>query len=180
MDFDRAYATLIDPQHEGGFSDDPKDPGGPTYKGIARNFHPQWSGWSLVDAHKAVANFPASLEADAMLQDSVKAFYFTEFWTRVGCDAVPEALRFDLFDMAVNCGQVPAAKALQHAAGVAEDGVIGPGTRAAIASTDPARLLFRFDAARLIHYTETPDAQWLRFGRGWVRRVATNMQAVEV
>jgi hypothetical protein len=36
--------------------------------------------------------------------------------------------------------------------------------------------MFRFDAARLVHYTEADDARWLRFGRGWVRRVATNME----
>jgi lysozyme family protein len=72
-------------------------------------------------------------------------------------------------------GVKPAIKALQHAAGQIEDGVLGPHTLLAVQSLPPAKLLFRFDAARLVHYAEMDDARWLKFGRGWVRRVAANM-----
>ena len=36
-------------KHEGGYSFDPDDAGGETYKGISRRFNPQWSGWKIID-----------------------------------------------------------------------------------------------------------------------------------
>lgn len=175
MNFADSFAKLIDPQHEGGYANDSRDPGGETYLGVSRVYNPGWSGWALIDKHRADATFPKSLRADAALTTQAAAFYEANYWRPAGCDAAPEILRFDLFDMAVNQGVRTAVKALQRAAGVTDDGALGPATLAAVKAAFPVRLLFRFEAARLDRYAEGSDAQLLNYGRGWLRRVATNM-----
>ncbi len=175
MNFAAAFTKLVDPQHEGAYSNVPGDRGGETYVGISRVENPAWNGWALVDKHRCDPTFPKSLGADPALSALAESFYDATYWTPAGCDAVPDVLKFDLFDMAVNQGVSAAVKALQHAVGVTEDGALGPMTIQAAQAALPVRLLFRFDAARLVHYAENTDAQLLQFGRGWLRRVATNM-----
>lgn len=175
MNFAAAFTKLVDPQHEGGYSNNPADPGRETYLGVSREENPTWNGWALVDKHRADPTFPKSLALDQALTALTASFYQVTYWTPAGCDAVPDVLKFDLFDMAVNQGISAAVKTLQHAVGVIEDGALGPNTIQAVQASLPVRLLFRFDAARLVHYAENNDAQLLEFGRGWLRRVATNM-----
>lgn len=175
MDFADAFVKLIDPLHEGGYSNDPRDPGGETYLGISRRANPNWSGWAIIDRRRSEPTFPKSLRQDAALTALAATYYQATYWRPAGCEAAPEILKFDLFDMAVNQGVTSAIKALQHAVGALEDGSLGPMTLQAVAAMLPVRLLFRFEAARLVHYAEVSDAQLLAFGRGWLRRVATNM-----
>ena len=154
MDFIAAFKVLIG--NERGYVNDPAYPGGETKFGISKRSYP-------------------GEDIAGMTLERAQQIYLREYWGPAGCDAVPDALKFDLFDMAVNQGVKPAIKALQHAAGQIEDGVLGPHTVLAVQALPPAKLLFRFDAARLVHYAEVNDTRWLRFGRGWVRRVAANM-----
>lgn len=152
MDFDTAFARVIG--NEGGYSNDSRDPGGETKYGISRRAYP-------------------GEDIAGMTLDRAKAIYLRDYWAPAGCDAVPDVLKFELFDMAVNQGVKTAIKALQHAVGETEDGVLGPLTLQAIQSTPSPRLMFRFVAARLVAYTLAPG--WPDFGRGWVRRIATNL-----
>jgi len=46
--------------HEGGYSNDPNDMGGETYKGISRASHSVWKGWAIVDKYKKLSGFPAT------------------------------------------------------------------------------------------------------------------------
>ena len=59
-DFTQAFQLMI--VHEGGYVNDPDDPGGETYKGVARKIFSKWDGWTKVDTLKRQANFPANLE----------------------------------------------------------------------------------------------------------------------
>jgi lysozyme family protein len=152
--FDEAFRRVIG--HEGGYVNDPLDPGGETKFGISRRAYPGEDIAGLTLGH-------------------AKALYHRDYWGPAGCDAVPASIRFDLFDMAVNQGVKASVRALQHAVGETEDGILGPRTLLAIGSTPPERLLFRFTAARLVAYTGADDIRWQRFGRGWVKRVARNM-----
>lgn len=154
MNFDQAFEKVIG--HEGGFSDDPADPGGRTKYGISQRAYP-------------------GEDIAGMTLERAKDIYRRDYWGASGCDAVPELVKFELFDMAVNQGVKTAIKALQRAAEVADDGILGPKTLQAIQSMRADRLLFRFDAARLVAYTAMDDARWARFGRGWIKRVASNM-----
>ena len=154
MTFDEAFQRVV--KHEGGYVNDPLDPGGETRYGISKRAYPG----------EDIAN---------MTLERAKYLYHRDYWGPAGCDAVPDFLKFDLFDMAVNQGVRAAVKALQHAVHETEDGILGPKTLRAIQTTYAHHLLYRFTAARLVLYTRADDERWLRFGRGWVRRVADNM-----
>ena len=152
MTFDQAFERLIG--HEGGYVWDKADPGGETKYGISRRSHPgeDIKGITLARA---------------------KQIYLREYWGPAGCDAVPDAIRFDLFDCAVNSGVDTAIRMLQLSVGETQDGIVGPKTLQAIRSTSPARVTARFNGARLAMMADLPS--WPRFGRGWARRIADNL-----
>jgi lysozyme family protein len=102
--------------------------------------------------------------------DLAKRIYHEKYWKPVRADELPEAVRYVLFDGAVNSGPAQAVRWLQRAVNVADDGVIGPKTLAAVASVDPQRLKTVVIAQRLRFLTDL--ANWHAFSRGWSRRIA--------
>lgn len=155
MDFDQAFEKLIG--HEGGYVNNPADPGGETRYGISKRAYP------LEDIK-------------AMTLDRAKALYLRDYWGPAGCDAVPDGIKFDLFDMAVNSGPVTAIKTLQRAVGTTPDGLLGPLTLQAVNAMPAARLLARFNGQRLDLMADLKT--WPVFGRGWAKRVASNLMGV--
>lgn len=153
MNFDTAFERLIG--HEGGYVDHPEDPGGRTKFGITQRSYP-------------------GEDIRGMTLERAKAIYLRDFWGPAGCDAVPDALRFDLFDMAVNAGTKAAIKALQKSVSAVVDGILGPNTLQSIQSMPAPRLIARFNGHRLEHMAGLPT--WPSFGRGWARRIALNLQ----
>ena len=154
--FDAAFKALID--HEGGYVNHPKDPGGETRFGITKRSYPH-------------------LNIRDLTLDDARAIYRRDFWDRLQCDALPLAARFQVFDAAVNSGPGNAVRWLQAAAGVAQDGHVGPVTRQAVDAMHPAALVARFNAARLLFMTSL--STWPTFSRGWARRIAANLQEVQ-
>lgn len=164
MDFDQAFERLIG--HEGGMSLDPKDKG---------NWTGGRTGAGQLKGTKygiSAAAYPGEDIASLTL-DRAKALYRRDYWGAAGCDAVPDGLKFDLFDMAVNSGTKPAAKALQRAVGEVQDGIIGPRTLTALQSMPAPRLVARFNGARLMYLADAET--WATHGKGWTRRVAANL-----
>ena len=153
MNFDQAFERLIG--HEGGYVNDPRDPGGETKFGISKR------------------SYPAE-DIKGLTLERAKAIYRRDFWGVAGCDAVPDAMKFDLFDMAVNSGPVTAIKTLQRSAGVTPDGLLGPITLQALNSTPAPRLVARFNGHRLDFMTDLRT--WSVFGKGWAKRVASNLK----
>ena len=160
MNFDDAFTQLLG--NEGAYSDNPADKGGETM-------------WGITAAVARANGYNGAMRE--LGQGTAAAIYRKLYWNLAGCDAVPDALKFDLFDTAVNQGPVTAVKILQDAVGEPADGILGPHTLMAIQRLPAAVLLFHFDASRLVAYTTEPDTQWATFGRGWIRRVASNMRA---
>lgn len=152
MNFDQAFERLIG--HEGGYVDHPADPGGRTKYGISQRSYPG----------EDIRN---------MTLERAKDLYRRDFWWKAGCDTVPDAVKFDLFDMAVNSGVQPAIRTLQRAVGVDDDGVIGPKTMQAIGAMNPIRFVARFNGHRLRFMSSL--ATWPAFGRGWANRIAANL-----
>jgi lysozyme family protein len=112
-------------KHEGGYVNDPVDNGGETYKGIARKFWPKWIGWKFVDAQRNEKNFPKILYTISGLNDMVFAFYKTNFWDKIGGDAIESQEIADLLvDSAVNEGIVPAIKRAEAIVGLTVTGKI--------------------------------------------------------
>lgn len=156
MDFEQAFARTLG--HEGTYANDPRDPGGETM-------------WGITAASARAAGYAGEMRS--MPLATAREIYRRHYWGPAGCEAVPVALRADLFDAAVNAGVRQAIRLLQRAVGVVDDGVLGSITLQAINSMPPARLVARFNGVRLDHLTSLPA--WNAFGRGWARRLAANL-----
>lgn len=152
MTFDEAFERLIG--HEGGYVNDPRDPGMETKFGISRR------------------QYPGEI-IRTMTLERAKSIYLRDYWGPAGCDTVPDAVKFDLFDMAVNSGVERAVQTLQRAVGVDDDGKLGPITLQAVASMPGLRFVARFNGYRL-QFMSTLST-WPAFGRGWANRIAKNL-----
>lgn len=152
MEFEKAFERVIG--HEGGYVFDPRDAGGETKYGISKRAYP-------------------NLDIKNLTLDQAKEIYRRDYWNRLHLDEIPDCVRFDLFDAAVNSGVSAAAKFLQRAAGTNADGVIGKLTIAAANGIDPERLDKRLSGYRLQYLADL--SSFPTFGRGWVRRVASNL-----
>lgn len=155
--YDTAFDRLIG--HEGGYVNHPSDPGGETM-------------WGITVAVARASGYTGPMRD--LPRDTAKAIYRAQYWDKVKADSMPFPVAFQVFDAAVNHGTGQAAKFLQRAAGVADDGVIGPKTLAAVAAHDSAALLLLFNAEREQFYTNL--STWASFGKGWSRRVVANLR----
>ena len=103
-DFKTAYDKTM--KVEGGYANTEGDSGGETWKGIARNYHPKWSGWSIIDTFKPIRNiavFESNLKASQTLQRLVLEFYKEEFWDVMLLDQVQnQDIANEMFDTGVN------------------------------------------------------------------------------
>lgn len=157
MTFDQMFDRLIG--HEGGYVNHPSDPGGETNWGITKT--------------TALANgYTGPMRS--LTRDQAKEIYRVAFWQRVSGDKLPAALAFQLFDASVNHGIGNGVRMLQRAAGVADDGKLGPVSLAAINAKPVTDMLVLFNAERLGFYTKL--STFSEFGRGWVNRVAGNLR----
>ena len=165
--FARALEHVL--EMEGGFTDDPHDPGGPTNRGITLKVFAAWKGVRLDDA--SIASLQAELRRIATR--TVRDIYFARYWTPAHCAELSPALAFFHFDAAVNHGVTGAMRLMQRAVGSEPDGEIGPNTRAAIAALSVGRVLQRYAEARRARYRALHH--FWRFGRGWLARVDTTL-----
>ena len=165
MNFDTAFERLIG--HEGGFSDNPNDPG-------------NWTGGRpgvgklLGTKYGIAANTYPDLDIKALTLDQAKAIYRRDWWDKIHADQLPGAVAFQLWDFAVNAGISRAVISLQRAVGVADDGKLGPRTLAAVNAMPVPDVLARFNAERLEFYASL--STWPTYGKGWARRVAGNLR----
>lgn len=164
MDFDTAFDRLIG--HEGGLSKDSRDNGNWT-GGIQGKGRLAGSKYGI-----SAASYPGE-DIENLTLARAKEIYRRDYWGPAGCDAVPDPIKFDLFDMAVNSGKGAAIRALQKAVGEREDGILGPRTLQAMAGMPALRVVARFNGARLAYMSEATT--WPAHGRGWARRIAANL-----
>lgn len=155
MNFDTAFDALI--SHEGGHVNNPADKGGETKFGISKR------------------SYPAIDIANLTLADA-KLIYKRDFWDRAQCDKLPPGVAFDVFDTAVNSGIGQAIRFLQRAVGLADDGIVGPLTLATVGRWESEAVQARFNGQRLEFMSKLSNFDV--FGKGWVRRVAANLQTV--
>ena len=166
MNFDQAFNILL--KHEGGFSDHPADHG---------NWTGGWVGVGELRGTKfgIAANAYPNEDICNLTVDRAKEIYRRDFWDPVRADELPAEVRYAVFDAAVKSGVRQAARWLQRAAGVRDDGVIGPITLGSVRAADPQVLLRRMLSARLRFMVELSN--WPMFGRGWARRIADILEA---
>jgi lysozyme family protein len=145
-------------KHEGGYVDHPKDPGGATNMGIT---------------HKTLAGYRRRTVTKQDVRDlkisEVTAIYGANYWAPVNGEMLPFGVDLATFDGAVNSGVSRGSKWLQRAAGVKQDGKVGPETTRA-AGNNPAALIRALCGYRLSFVQGL--GTWKVFGRGWARRIA--------
>lgn len=156
MNFEKAFDRLI--SHEGGYSNHADDPGGETMWGVTKAVARSWG-------------YTGSMAA--LPRATAREIYKALYWDRCRAEDMPEAVRFDLFDTAVNSGVGQSVKILQRAARVKDDGVIGPQTLSAVHGMDAQLLDKRFSGHRLRFMTTLKN--WTPFAKGWAARIATNL-----
>ena len=155
--FDKCFALIIG--NEGGFVDNPKDPGGMTNLGVTRR---NWEIYLNRDVTET--------EMRGLTPEIVKPFYKSLYWDKIKGDQLPAGVDYAAFDLAVNSGVGRAARYLQQIAGTLSDGVIGPKSIEAIKSCDPKQAIEAICDMRLDFLKRLPT--FVTFGKGWNRRVA--------
>jgi len=145
-------------KHEGGFVDHPEDPGGATNKGITHKTYSDFLGRPLEDVSE-LKNIP---------DEHVQQIYKEGYWNRVKADQLSSGVDFCIFDWAVNSGPGRAAKALQKAVMVTQDGAIGPMTLAAVEEELPEEIIEKITKEREEFYRSLKTFD--TFGKGWLRR----------
>ena len=156
MTFDEAFTRLLG--HEGQYSNHSQDPGGETC-------------WGVTIAVARANGYTGPMRD--MSVDAARVIYRREYWDKCRADSMSDAVRFPLFDAAVNSGVGQSVKWLQRALGVIDDGAIGPVTLDAQKNLPGAVVAARMLGHRLQFMSGLPT--WPAFGRGWANRIAKNL-----
>lgn len=170
-DFNQAYKKMI--THEGGYVNDPDDPGGETYKGVSRKNWGTWEGWVTIDLLKRQPGFPASLDRDSELQEQIKDFYRTNFWNKIQGDKIEnQAIAENIFDFGVNAGISTAISIAQLTIGVKPDGINGNNTLTALNAVKMDFFLAAYTVAKIARYVNIVKKRPMsrKYFYGWVLR----------
>jgi len=176
--------------HEGGYSNNPADSGGETYRGISRVHHPDWLGWEMVDGWKLTGGITL-LGDDQALDLAVRSFYKVEFWDKIKGDYLASQIIADeLFDTAVIMSPRKAVTFLQRClnmlnnrqklySDIAVDGGIGPKTLSTLTNYLEVRsegLMYTYlnvvQGAYFIERVEKREDNEA-FARGWIENRVT-------
>ncbi|MEQ1956024.1 glycoside hydrolase family 108 protein [Mesorhizobium yinganensis] len=172
--FQRAFSLVL--KHEGGWADNPADPGGPTMKGV-----------TLATFRKYVKPGATKDDLRKITDAQLAMVYRRHYWHVVAGAELPDGVDYAVFDFAVNSGPRRAATYLQAVVGAAQDGKIGPETLKATRAKLHATVINQLCDDRLAFLKRAKDKKgkllWPTFGRGWeprvkgVRRAALDMAA---
>jgi len=146
-------------QNEGGYVDNPRDPGGATNLGCTKAVWEQYVGHAVTKDDIA-----------ALTPEDVEPLYRARYWDAISGDDLPVGVDYAVFDFAVNSGPSRAAKALQAVLGVNADGKIGASTLGALEAANPRDVVTSVCEARLAFLQSL--ATYDTFGRGWSKRVS--------
>lgn len=155
--YDRSLARVL--KHEGGYTNHPSDPGGPTNFGI-----------TIHDYRRYIkANGTAADVRDMQLADAAK-IYHARYWDALRCDELPAGLDYAVFDYGVNSGIGRAAKVMQRLLGIGSGTAMTDAVIAAVRKASAAALIERLCDERMAFLKSLRT--WPVFGAGWSRRVA--------
>lgn len=153
--FEQCMEWLL--EHEGGYVDDARDPGGATNLGVTIRTWERYVG-RAVDKK----------EIKGLTRDDVYDLYRYMYWNAMHGDNLPSGVDWAVFDWGVNAGPATAAKALQRAVGATADGVIGPKTLAQTFDYEPEKIIDSLYDQRQNFYENLNT--FSTFGKGWTKR----------
>ena len=162
--WDLVFKELL--ESEGGFTDDPDDPGNklPDGRPGCTNLGVTQAAWEAYIGRQVTHE-----EMKALTPEKVEPFYKHKYWDCISGDSLPMGIDYMVFDMGVNSGPAKAARVLQECVGAAVDGRIGPGTLAKVSDANLEQLIDAYSQARLNFMRSLSG--WGKYGGGWQRRV---------
>ena len=151
--FDEIIEIVL--EHEGGYVNDPDDPGGETKYGISKKAYP-------------------NEDIKELTVERAKELYKRDYWDKYRTSDLPDRLRHIYVDMCINMGGGRAIKILQEACNsknsnkIDVDGGMGPMTIKAATSVEE----FRLRAFRVLYYAELimKKPNLAKYWVGWFRR----------
>lgn len=156
--YDESLRRLL--ADEGGYSNHPSDPGGPTNWGI-----------TIFDYRKYVKPSATAADVKAMKVDEARRIYRAKYWDAESCDDLPSGVEYAVFDYGVNSGIGRSGKVLRRLCDLpANTSVITDEVIAAARRRDPRALSAAICDERLRFLQSLKT--WPVFGNGWGRRVA--------
>lgn len=168
--FEDAFEEVIG--LEGGYVNDPNDPGGETKYGITHATLARARKYDLVN-HNNIKD---------LTLDEARNIYWTLWWNPLLLSQLLARIAIEVFEQAVNFGLVPAVNHLQQAlvwmgARIDVDGVMGKFTIEAASKLVPSQvniLLKMLNGLQFMRYVEIVKANpsQKKFFVGWMRRVS--------
>lgn len=149
---------------EGGFSDDPRDPG--NWTGGARG-----KGKLLGTKFGIAANSYPHIDIRHLTIQGATDIYHRDYASKINFDRLPLGVDYATLDYAINSGPHKAAMDLQNVVDVADDGQIGDITIRAVLSRNPISVLADLCDRRLRFLQRLSG--WHTYHNGWTARVAT-------
>lgn len=146
-DFEKAFSMVM--KFEGGYSNDPNDPGGETKFGISKRAYPH-------------------LDIASLTEDQAKDIYHLDYWQGISGDFLPYPINIIIFDAAVNQGKKRAVRMLQEALKIKQDGLIGSQTIKAVKNAS-SEFCAVYLAKRARQYAKTRN--FSIYGDGWLKRL---------
>ncbi len=153
--------------HEGGYTNHPSDPGGPTNWGV-----------TIFDAQKYAAEFgwlPAgrkvtAADVKAMPKWFAEKVYDAKYWDALRGDELSSGLDYSMYDYGINSGIGRAGKVLRRVVGLPDnDWRVTDEVLRAVAERDAKQLIAALNDERLRFLKSLKT--WPVFGKGWERRV---------
>lgn len=177
-DFNVSYK--ITSKHEGGYANNPNDPGGETYAGIARKFHPNWAGWKIIDGYKLSGPIAWNTRfKNVQLESLVKDYYFQNFWKAQarGHELTNQEVANFIYDFVVNSGDAEDQidKAINKAIGTATGQKVNVTNNrlddlsVRLLNSSPSLIYPHLIQAR-IDYVKSLEA-YKYFGKTWMDRI---------
>ena len=190
--------------NEGGFSDNPADPGGATFKGITlASLRDYWGdpdggprllfkgGTSLSKGFGLISRFSEDIDVTVFREDlrvnatvedlrgldpeTISWFYQQRFWSPMQCGVLPAGIDLMIFDHGVNVGKARPVPMMQRLLAVDDDGIVGPITLAAISARTPLKLIGDLRGEQEAYYRALRE--FPTFGNGWLNRLSRRFTA---
>lgn len=159
MDQNYAQSLKYVWEWEGGYTNHPSDPGGPTNWGI-----------TIHDYRRYINPKGTAADVKNMKQAQAAEIYRQKYWLIQHCELMPDGVDYAMFDFGINSGIGRSQKFLQNILKVTPDGIIGAKTLAALNAQDPQFVIIALCSARLKFVKGLKT--WPVFGKGWRRRIA--------
>ena len=156
MSFKNCIPIIL--KHEGGYVNNPNDPGGETNFGISKRSFPE-------------------IDIKSLTPEKAADIYYHFYWLPMKLDKInDENIQLELFDFGVNAGKSRAIKKVQQLCKIKQDGIIGQQTIEAI-NIYPGNFLKDYKHARRVYYEyiANRNTKLKVFLKGWLKRVDNNI-----